>query len=161
MPVCGTRWASIPEREPIHAQLIERSRSRAATARPGLVCPPVPPPAMTTSAVTMTGAPWSAGPPRDGLRRAQPPSPGGSLALMSLEGELDQAVDQIGVAEAGGRPHLRVGARRGEPRDRVDLVHQHAVAPTLDEEVDAGHARAIDGAEGRDRELLEAPRDLW
>src|SRR5215467_6498349 len=103
MPVCGTRCASMPEREPIHAQLIARSRRRAATARPGLACPPVPPPAMTTSAVT--------------------PLPSRALALVPLEGELDQAIDQIGIGQARGRPHLGVGARRGESWDRVDLVH--------------------------------------
>src|SRR5262245_45178038 len=117
MPVGGTRCASMPEREPIHAQEIERSRRRAATARPGLVWPPVPPPAMTIS-TTIRGAPRPAGPqprdglrraqlsearlgrrgpqPRDGLQRAQPQSPR-ALALVALEGELDQAIDQIGV----------------------------------------------------------------
>src|SRR5262244_3488823 len=115
MPACGTRWASMPACDPIHAQLIERSRRRAATARPGLVCPPVPPPAMTTSAVTTL--------------------PSRALALVPLEGELDQAIDEIGVGQARGRPHLGVGARRGESRDRIDLVHQHAIGPALDEEV--------------------------
>src|SRR5262245_30943114 len=124
----------MPACEPIHAQAIERSRSSAATARPELVYPPMPPPAMTTSAVTAL--------------------PSRALALMSLESERDQAVDQIGVGETGGRPHLGVGAGRREARDGVDLVHQHPVGPALDEEVDAGHARAVDGAEGRDREFL-------
>src|SRR5262245_10405544 len=124
----------MPACEPIHAQAIERSRSSAATARPGLVCPPVPPPAMTTSAVTAL--------------------PSRALALMSLEGERDQAVDQIGVGEAGGLPHLGVAAGRREARDRVDLVHQHQVGPAIEEEVAAGHSRALHGAESRDREFM-------
>src|SRR6185503_3677121 len=110
MPVGGTRWASMPVCEPIHAHVFDRSRRRVATASPGLVWPPVPPPAMTTwtgPAFTRSG-PWR--------------------------------------GEARGRPHLRVAARRGEAGDRVDLVHEETIA--LEEEIDAGHARAVDGAEG-------------
>src|SRR5438552_15717851 len=86
----GARRASTPVREPIQAHPIERSRRRAATARPGLVWPPVPPPAMTTSTTTR-------------------------LFALALERELDQAVEQLAVAEPGSLPHSRVPARRGEP----------------------------------------------
>src|SRR2546428_7168598 len=178
MPLWGTRWASMPEREPIQAHVLERSRRRAATARPGLVWPPVPPPAMTTSTgVNRRSA--CAEPPALDVRGVNPPAPGpqslrrstfgestrqprgrsGSpLAVMTLEGELDQAVDQRGVAEPGGRPHLRVGARRGEAGDRVDLVDQHAIA--LEKEDEARHAPTLDSPERRDRQLADPPTGL-
>src|SRR2546422_6332228 len=47
MPASGARRASRPERLPIHAHATPRARSAAATASPGEVWPPVPPPAMT------------------------------------------------------------------------------------------------------------------
>src|SRR3989442_14058391 len=103
--------------EPIQAHPIARSRRRAATARPGLVWPPVPPPAMTTSTTTR-------------------------LFALALERELDQAVEQLAVAEPGSLPHPRVPARRGEPWDRVDLVGRRPIA--LEKEVHARHAGAVD-----------------
>src|SRR6266508_2926155 len=168
----------MPEREPIQAHVLERSRRRAATARPGLVWPPVPPPAMTTSTGVSRRSAY-AEPPALDVRGVNPPAPGpqslrrstfgestrqprgrpGSpLVVMTLDGELDQAVDQRGVAEPGGRPHLRVAARRGEAGDRVDLVDQHAIA--LEKKVDARHARTVDRAEGGDRQLADPPSGL-
>src|SRR5882724_7643189 len=46
MPASGARRASSPVRLPIHAHSTPRARSAAATASPGEVCPPVPPPAI-------------------------------------------------------------------------------------------------------------------
>src|SRR5215212_3822282 len=101
MPAAGTRRASTPSRLPIHTQRWPRARSTVATATPGNVCPPVPPPAIKKrEPVTLCSA-------------------GG----MPLEGELDEAVDQRRVVDAGRLPHLRVAARAREPGDRVDLVH--------------------------------------
>src|SRR5437870_12504675 len=99
----GARRASTPVREPIQAHPIERSRRRAATARPGLAWPPVPPPAMTTSTTTR-------------------------LFALALGRELDQAVEQLAVAESGSLPPSRVPARRGAPGDRVSLVDEDAMA---------------------------------
>src|SRR5947208_14156368 len=93
----GARRASTPVREPIQAHPIERSRRRAATARPGLVWPPVPPPAMTTSTTTR-------------------------LFALARERELDQAVEQLAVAEPGSLPHQRVLARLREAGDRDSVV---------------------------------------
>src|SRR5437867_10615093 len=129
----GARRASTPVREPIQAHAIERSRRTAATARPGLVWPPVPPPAITTSTSTI-------------------------LFALAIERELDQALEQLAVAEPGGLPHPRVPARRGEPGDRVDLVHENAVA--VQEEVHARHAGAVDGTVGRDRQRADPPARL-
>src|SRR6266508_5292174 len=47
-PAAGTRRASIPARLPIQWMSAVRSLRAAATASPALVCPPVPPPAITT-----------------------------------------------------------------------------------------------------------------
>src|SRR5437899_269405 len=129
----GARRASTPVREPIQAHPIERSRRRAATARPGLVWPPVPPPAMTTSTTTR-------------------------LFALALERELDQAVEQLAVAEPGSLPHSRVPARRGEPGDRVDLVDEDPIA--LEKEVHPRHAGAVDGAVRLERELADPPGRL-
>src|SRR5207253_5166260 len=124
----GARRASTPVREPIQAHPIERSRRRAATARPGLVWPPVPPPAMTTSTTTR-------------------------LFVLALERELDQAVEQLAVAEPGGLPHPRVAARRGEAGDRVDLSDEDPIA--LEKEVHPRHAGAVDGAVRLERERAD------
>src|SRR5256712_848188 len=129
----GARGASTPVREPIQAHPIERSRRRAATARPGLVWPPVPPPAMTTSTTTR-------------------------LFALALERELDQAVEQLAVAELGSLPHSRVPARRGEPGDRVDLVDEDPIA--LEKEVHPRHAGAVDGAVRLERERADPPGRL-
>src|SRR4029077_12117746 len=76
---------------------------------------------------------------------------GAALVLPALEGEGDEAGDQLRIGDAGGLPEPRVRAGRGEARDRVDLVHEHAPL-ALDEEVDPRHARAVGGLEGAERE---------
>src|SRR5712691_4344845 len=153
MPLWGTRWASMPEREPIQAQVLERSRSRAATARPGLVWPPVPPPAMATrirlEADTRIRPSVLCGGPEMAPalpRAADDPQRAPAGASPAFEGEVDEAGDQLRVGDAGGFPQPRVGAGRGETRDRVDLVHEHAPL-ALDEEVHARHPRAVGGSE--------------
>src|SRR2546429_6807723 len=118
MSGAGGAGTSSPVGEPMQAHTIARSRRRAATARPGLVWPPVPPPAMTTSTTTR-------------------------LFVLALERELDQAVEQLAVAEPGGLPHPRVAARRGEAGDRVDLIAEDPIA--LEKEVHPRHADAVDG----------------
>src|SRR2546428_12078719 len=63
--------------------------------------------------------PWSVGPPALDVRGVDP-STGFSgawlacrvLVPVALEGESDQTVDQVGVAEPGGLPHLRVATGR-------------------------------------------------
>src|SRR5512134_1089408 len=117
------RRASTPPRLPIQAWLMPRSRSSVATASPGLVCPPVPPPAMTIVTLRLLEVP--------------------------LQGEVDETLHELRIGQPGGLPHACVAARRGEARDRVDLVHQDAAA--LQEEVHPRHAGAVDGAERRHR----------
>src|SRR2546426_11274798 len=133
MPASGARRASRPKRLPIHAHATPRARSAAATASPGEVWPPVPPPAMT---IMSTAVPRVA---------------------VALEGQRDQALDQLAVGEPRGLPEPRVGAGGGETGDRVDLVQDHAVP--LEEEVDARHARGVDGGEGGHGELAHARRE--
>ena len=48
MPASGARRASMPPRLPTQDTRSPRARRAAATASPALVCPPVPPPVMTT-----------------------------------------------------------------------------------------------------------------
>src|SRR5499425_19044 len=129
-PASGARRASMPSRLPIQWTSAPSWPRAAATASPALVCPPVPPPAMTTR-----------------------------TALALLEGEVDQPRDELGVGDAGGFPELGIGAGRGEAGQRVDLVDEHA-ALALDEEVHAREPRAVHGAEGLHRELAHAAGDL-
>src|SRR5689334_16416792 len=140
MPASGARRASSPARLPIHAHDTPRSRSAAATASPGEVCPPVPPPAMTITVLFGVGAPaQGSGARRSGDRRAWPrlrrPTVGRSPARpcisVAFEGETDQALDERAVRQAGGFPQARVRAGRREPGDGVDLVQDDAIA--LDE----------------------------
>ena len=96
--------ASMPDWLPTQASRTpppSRARSAVARARPAAVCPPVPPPAKTTPAV----------PPGALVPRARPPPPGSvpggagtrepPLPRVALEGQLDQAVDQLRAT--GGR----------------------------------------------------------
>src|SRR5258706_13020271 len=78
---------------------------------------------------------------------------------MTLERELDEAVDEARVVEPRGLPHLRVAARAREPGDGVDLVHVDAVV-AFEEEIDARHAGGVDRAEGLDGERLKAGDEL-
>src|SRR4029450_8333216 len=98
MPSSTARRASTPSRLPIQAWLTPRRRSPAATARPGLVWPPVPPPAMRT--VTLSG-----------------------LLAVALQGQLDEALDEVGIRQPRRLPHPREAAGRREPGNGIDLVH--------------------------------------
>src|ERR1700675_4153614 len=129
-PASGTRRASTPSWLPIQWTSSPSRTRAAATASPALVCPPVPPPAMTTR-----------------------------TALAPLEGEIDQAGDQLGVGDARGLPELGVGARRGKAGQGVDLVDEHARLP-FDEEVHAREPRAVDGFERANRQLAHKQSHL-
>ena len=83
-----------------------------------------------------------------------------AAAVVALEGEAHQLVDELGVGEAAGLPQLRVHRDRGEAGDGVDLVDQHAAPVGLVEEVDAGHAVAPQRREGGDGESLQLGDDL-
>ena len=74
---------------------------------------------------------------------------------MALERERDQAVEELRVRDSRCLEELRVDARRREPRDRVDLVHDD-LAVRAHEEVDARHPLALGGDERLDRELADA-----
>ena len=84
---------------------------------------------------------------------------------MAFEGEIDEAVDELFVGEAGGLPQLWVHGDRGEAGHSVDLINKDAglrfflaSLPLgfagaawrggLHEEVDAGEAGAVAGVEG-------------
>src|SRR5438552_14581506 len=109
--------------------------------------------------------PWKASPePSPARSFTSRPTPAGgserpaalSFAIVAFYGQLDQAVDQLRVGNARGLPHLRVHGDRGEAGDRVDLVH-HDLLRFHQEEVDPGHARAVDGPERHDRGALDLP----
>src|SRR5437588_9015778 len=100
IPASGTRRASTPSRLPIHAQRWPRVRRTLATARPGLVCPPVPPPVMTKKrGVTALAE----GP--DSLRARSARGLGGAFRTphvsKSLERQLHETIDQRRVVDAG------------------------------------------------------------
>src|ERR1051326_751879 len=76
---------------------------------------------------------------------------------MSLQGELDQPVDQSPVAQAACLPHARIHADGGEPRDGINLIHQESAGLLLKKKIDAPHASALYGLESCDGELLYAP----
>src|SRR5262245_9873777 len=80
------------------------------------------------------------------------------LSGVALESQLDQAVDQLRVRQAGGLPEARIGGEPGESWNGVDLVHPDARL-ALEKEVDAGETGGVDGAEGRDGEALELPHE--
>ena len=63
-------------------------------------------------------------------------------ACVAVDGQRDEAVDQLGVRHAGGLPQLRVHRDRREAGHRVGLVAEEAAAVLLEEEVDPGETVA-------------------
>jgi len=63
-----------------------------------------------------------------------------AAALVAFEGEVDQAIDELGIAQACLLPQLRVHRDRGEAGHRVDLVAEEATPVFFEEEVDPGQA---------------------
>src|SRR5262249_25702418 len=76
---------------------------------------------------------------------------------VAREGDLHQAVDQLGERDAGQAPEAGVHGDAGEAGEGVDLV-EIGVFP-FQKEVDAGEAGAADGGEGADRDLAQAVGD--
>src|SRR5438270_2285160 len=74
-------------------------------------------------------------------------------ALVPLERERDEPVEQLRVVDAGRLEELRVHARRGEAGDGVQLVDDD-LAVVANEEIDPRHALALPGHERVDRALL-------
>jgi hypothetical protein len=82
------------------------------------------------------------------------------LFVVAFGGEGDQAIDELFVGDAGGLPEFWVHADAGEAGHCVDFVEVDAggfgllalpcSALGLHEEVDAGEAGAVAGAEGGD-----------
>src|SRR5262245_874734 len=111
MPAAGTQVASMPVWLPIHVSRTpspRRARSAVAMARPAAVCPPVPPPARTIVRTRdaegdPAGRPGALGPGTRlgpaGHRGFEPPLP-----RVALEGQLDQAVDQLRIGQARRLP---------------------------------------------------------
>src|SRR5260370_4243247 len=124
----------MPARLPIQCRSTEASRSRAATARPGLVCPPVPPPDITISMrfrawpIVLCGGPEMAPALPQAADNRTSPLERAARALPALEGEGNEAGDQLGVGDARGFPEPRGRARRGGARGGVDLLSQPPAA---------------------------------
>src|SRR5580700_2983039 len=80
---------------------------------------------------------------------------------------MDEFVDELFVGEAGGLPELGVHADAGETGHGIDFVEVDArgfalpffgLGGWLHEEVDAGQAGAVAGAEGGDRHFADLVR---
>lgn len=95
-------------------------------------------------------------PPPGSLRGPRAADAGGAAGV-AVEGEGDEAVDQVGVGDAARRPQPRVHRPRREAGDGVDLVHEQAPPALLVEEVHAGHAlcpKCGSGGDGQTAHLL-------
>ena len=62
------------------------------------------------------------------------------LIGVSFKRKLDEAVDQVRVADSTGLPELWIHADGGESRHGIDLVDQQTIGATLKKEVDPGQA---------------------
>jgi hypothetical protein len=79
---------------------------------------------------------------------------------VALEGEADEAVDELVVGHARRRPQLREHRPRREAGDGVDLVDEQAPPRLLVEEVHAGHALGPQrggGGDGQGPDLVGHP----
>src|SRR5581483_4565054 len=65
------------------------------------------------------------------------------VVLAALDRQLDQAINQLGIAQTAGLPQLGIHARAGESRHGVELVEQHGAITVSHEEVDARQAGGI------------------
>src|SRR5436853_5747405 len=74
-------------------------------------------------------------------------------ALVPLERERDEPVEQLRVVDPGRLEELRIHARRGEAGNGVQLVDDDLTV-LANEEVDPRHALALSGDERVDRALL-------
>src|SRR5918995_1443600 len=83
-------------------------------------------------------------------------APAGGVAL---DGQVDQAGDQVGVGQARGGPEHGEHALGGEAGDGVDLVEQDPAGRLLVEEVDPGEALAVQRLEGAQRQLPDLGPD--
>src|SRR5205085_5924873 len=75
---------------------------------------------------------------------------------MPLDGQIQEPLYQLAVADPRGLPELGVHRDRREARDRVDLVQPKLFA--AQEEVHASHPRAVDGQECGDGHALDPLR---
>src|SRR5215471_18242943 len=89
--------------------------------------------AMETTAAAGLRAGWATGLPMVSMLLRSPAGfsldaseLGLLLFLVALDGELDKAVDELFVGEAGGFPEFWVHADGGEAGQRVDLVEVDA-----------------------------------
>jgi hypothetical protein len=84
-----------------------------------------------------------------GMRVVSEGSSQTSFPPISLQGKLNQAIDELGVRYPAGFPHLRVHTYFGESGNRIDLVDEDF--PIIPEEkIDSGHTLA--------GERLESPK---
>src|SRR5680860_690080 len=76
----------------------------------------------------------------------------GGAAGAAGKGELDQAIEQLGVRRTRRFPQPGEHRDRREPGDRVHLVHEEAPPVGLEEEVDPGHGLQPARVERSDRQ---------
>jgi len=76
------------------------------------------------------------------------------------EGEVAEAGEDFGVAEAHVAEQLGVHADRGEAGEGVDLVEVGLEGGAVDQEVDAGQALAAGEPEGAQGDVLQAGDQL-
>ena len=68
--------------------------------------------------------------------------------VVSLEGQLDQTIEELRVRESRRFPEFRVHRDARETGQAVQLVHVDLVGLLVDEEVDARHALCVEGLVG-------------
>src|SRR6266545_3364346 len=87
------------------------------------------------------------------------PSEQDALAAGSAQRAGDEAVDQLGVLDAGRRPGAGKHRDRREAGHGVHLVHEHR-AVRADEKVDAGEAGTVQGGERPAGKVAHLRRDV-
>lgn len=68
---------------------------------------------------------------------------------MPFEPETEEPFEEAGVGQAASLPELGVHTDLGEARDGIELIDVKPPASSFEEEIDASHALAFAGSEGR------------
>src|ERR1019366_4123563 len=76
---------------------------------------------------------------------------------MSIEGELDESVQQFGVRDATCIPQFGIHTDGGKSRNGIDLVKEDFAVRAVEQEIHSSHARTVDGPETANRHILYLP----
>src|SRR5579862_9756316 len=74
---------------------------------------------------------------------------------VEFEGQLDEAIDELRIGQAGSFPQLGIHADGCETRNRVEFVDEDFSICAIQEEIAASHTGSVNRAEGANGVILK------